>query len=162
MIKIVPTYQIFSCWCLRCIWPRGGVDEPFDWFWLRLWFMLRAKCGDGDEVIPAEGKEHVEDDYRDVDEDDQGKQRLCRCKRRKMRKVTNIQTWDDWVRSFFISWRSNRFVLKTSSWKRQVHADTVRQPSVSRPHQVCVPVCPAVYCCLSVRDTQGETSSGVE
>ena len=145
MIKIVQTYQIFSCWCLRCIWPRGGVDEPFNWFWLRLWFMLRAKCGDGDEVIPAEGKEHVEDDYRDVDEDDQGKQRLCRCKRRKMRKVTNIQTWYDWMRSFFISWRSNRFVLKISSWysfwKRQVHSYTTCSPPLYEASVcVCLPV----------------------
>ena len=54
--------------------------------------MLWTEGGDGDEVIPAEGEEHVEDDNGDVDEDDQGKQRLCRWKRREMRKVSIIQT----------------------------------------------------------------------
>ena len=40
--------------------------------------MLGTEGGDGGEVTPAECKEHVEEDHRDIDEDDQGEKRFCR------------------------------------------------------------------------------------
>ena len=59
-------------WCIR---SRGRVNKFFESFF-RLCFHFWAKCGDRKEVIPTESKEHVEDDDREVDEDDQGKKRL--------------------------------------------------------------------------------------
>ena len=52
---------------------RQWINKPFEsfyWFWFSLW----AECVAGGEVTPAEGKEHVEEDKRDVDENDQRKQ----------------------------------------------------------------------------------------
>ena len=50
-------------------------NKPFErFYWFR--FSLRAECVGGGKVTPAEGKEHVEEDDRDVDEDYQGKQRF--------------------------------------------------------------------------------------
>ena len=44
----------------------------------RLWSGGGGEGGDGDRVVPAECKEHVEEDHRDIDEDDQGEKRFCR------------------------------------------------------------------------------------
>ena len=49
-------------------WWINKLFERFYWFWFSLW----AECVAG--VTPAEGKEHVEGDNRDVDQDDQRKQ----------------------------------------------------------------------------------------
>ena len=51
-------------------WWINKLFERFNWFWFSLW----AECVAGGEVTPAEGKEHVEEDNRDVDQNDQRKQ----------------------------------------------------------------------------------------